>query len=168
MPTRTGLVGLARLLGLVQLVGLGRFGGGAELLKNAGKHGGHMGRKRHLGYRFSGHHHHGAGINQGRSFLGAQADEVLVFEVGNAQGFYAFLAMYRLIPGSASPVALVSRCFLGLAAAAARPLAGLFRPCAHAAARLGAGSPGQAAVHGDHAPSAAAPGPIRWRPLPRP
>ena len=134
MPTRTGLVGLARLLGLVQLVGLGRFGGGAELLKNAGKHRGHMGRKRHLGYRFSGHHHHGAGINQGRSFLGAQADEVLVFEVGNAQGFYAFLAMYRVIPKSAR-----TSVFLKKAAAAALASAGLLRPCAHAEARIGCG-----------------------------
>uniref|UniRef100_UPI0040489F85 hypothetical protein n=1 Tax=Cyanobium sp. TaxID=2164130 RepID=UPI0040489F85 len=45
------------------LGGLGSFGGVAELLKNAGQHRGHMGRKRHLGYRFSGDHHHGAGID---------------------------------------------------------------------------------------------------------
>ena len=163
MPTRTGLVGLARLLGLVQLVGLGSFCGVAELLKNAGKHRGHMGRKRHLGYRFSGDQHHRAGIHQGRSFLGAQADEVLVVEMGNAQRFYAFPAMYRLIPKSAS-----TSVFLKKAAAAALSSAGLLRPCVHAEARLGAGSPGLAAGHGDHAPSAVAPGPARWRPLPRP
>ncbi len=101
-------------MGLVQLVGFGSFGGSAELLKNSGKHRGHMGRKHHLGYRFSGDHHHGAGINQGRSFLGVQADEVLVFEVGNAQGTYAFVAMYRLIQGSASPPVFLKKAFSAL------------------------------------------------------
>ena len=96
-------MGLARLLWLVQLAGLGSFGGGAELLKNAGKHRGHMGRKRHLGYRFSGDQHHRAGIHQGRSFLGAQADEVLVVEVGNAQSDYVIFALYRPTPRCARP-----------------------------------------------------------------
>ena len=99
---------------MVQLVGLGSFGGGAEVLKHTGKHGGHRGRKGHLGHGFSGDQHHRAGIHQGRGFLGAQADQVLVFEVGNAQGTYAFLAMYRLIPKSASPPVFLKKAFPGL------------------------------------------------------